>query len=130
MNIKPRRALLILAVLLLLVLAWLGLQGGIQQWPQPQSPGQRIQTVAQFAYGLFAALTVASVWLTETFGRAVRVSFLVSLSVAAGIAPVVWGGAAWWAGLVAGLAAFVIGLLILWLLSAASRGANRSAELK
>src|SRR5215212_10118440 len=110
MNIKPRRALLVLAVLLLLVLAWLGVQGGIHQWPQPQSPGQRIQTVAQFAYGFFAALTVASVWRSEAFGRVARVSFLVSLSLAGGLAPVVWGGAAWWTGLVAGLATLLIGL--------------------
>ena len=124
MNIKPRRALLALAVLLLLVLAWVGVQGGIQQWPQPQSPGQRIQTIAQFAYGLFAALTVASVWRSEAFGRAVRMSFLVAITVAAGIAPVVWGGAAWWAGLVAGLAALGVGVLILWLLSAGAGGLN------
>jgi hypothetical protein len=121
-NIMLRRALLVLAILLLLALAWLGFQGGIQQWPQPQSPGQRAQTIAQFAYGLAALLTVASVWRTGTFERFARVSLLVSLSVAAGLAPVVWGDAAWWAGLVAALAALLVGLLILWLLSAGARG--------
>ena len=122
MNITLRRALLVLAIVLLLALTWLGFQGGIHQWPQPQSPGQRIQTIAQFAYGLSALLTVVSVWATGTFGRVARASFLVSLSVAAGLAPVVWGGAAWWAGLVAALAALLIGLLIIWLLNAGARG--------
>lgn len=122
MNIKLRRALLVLAILLLLALTWLGFQGGIQQWPQPQSPGQRAQTIAQFAYGLSALLTVASLWRTGTFERVAKVSFLVSLSVAAGLAPVVWGEAAWWTGVVAALAALLIGLLILWLLSAGARG--------
>jgi peptidoglycan/LPS O-acetylase OafA/YrhL len=121
-NIKVRRAVLVLAILLLLALAWLGLQGGIQQWSQPLSPGQRIQTGAQFAYGLLALLAVASISRTGTFGRVVRVSWLVAITVAAGMAPVVWGDAAWGAGLVAGLAALLVGLLILWLLSAGARG--------
>ena len=122
MNITVRRALLAIAILLMLSLAFLGMQGGTQEWFQSQSIGQRIQTAAQFAYGLFALLTVASVWRPGTFARVVRVTFLVAVSVAAGLAPVVWGDAAWWAGLVAALAALVIGLLIVWLLSVGARG--------
>ena len=122
MNIKVRRALLVLAVLLLLVLAWFGLQGGIQQSSELQSLAQRIQTAAQFAYGLFGLLTVASIFRTGRFARVVQVSWLVTITVAAGMAPVVWGGATLGAGLVAGLAALLFGLLILWLLRAGARG--------
>ncbi len=124
MSINVRRALLVLAILLLLVLAWLGLQGGIQQWSELQSPAQRIQTTAQFAYGFLALLTVASISRTGRFARVVQVFWLVTITVAAGLAPVVWGAAAWWAGLVAGLAALLVGLLILWILNAGARGAK------
>src|SRR5688572_1963610 len=98
------------------------MQGGIQEWFQSQSIGQRIQTAAQFAYGLFALLTVASVWRPGMFARVVRVGFLVAVSVAAGLAPVAWGDAAWWAGVVAGVAALLIAVLIIWLLSVGARG--------
>ena len=42
--------------MLLLILAWLGLQGGIQQWPESHSVGQTVQTAAQFAYGILSVL--------------------------------------------------------------------------
>jgi len=42
--------------------------------------------------------------------------WLVALTIAGGLAPVVWGDAAWGAGLVAGIASFAVGLLVLWLL--------------
>jgi hypothetical protein len=121
-NIKVSRALLVLALLMLLILAWLGIRGGIREWPQSESIGQRIQTAAQFAYGLFSLLTAASAWRRGVFEPVVRGFWLVAITVAGGLAPVVWGAAAWWAGLVAGLAALLIGLLILWLLSAGARG--------
>jgi len=114
----------------LLVLAWFGLQGGIQQWSELQSLGQRIQTAAQLAYGLFALLTVASISRTSTFARVVQVSWLVTITIAAGMAPVVWGGATWGAGLVAGLAALLLALLILWLLMAGARGLRAPSDTR
>jgi len=127
-NTKVRRALLVLAIVVLLVLAWLGLRGGVLEWPQAQSIGQRTQTAAQFAYGLFSLLTVASITRSDTLVSVVRASWLVAITIAGGMAPVVWGGAAWWAGLIAGIAALLIGLLILWLLSAGTRGLRAPAE--
>ena len=53
-----RRALLALLALLLLWLAWSGLSGGVHQLPQSQTPGQIAQTITQFAFGLFAFLSV------------------------------------------------------------------------
>ena len=122
MNVRVSRALLVFAVLLLLALAWLGVKGGIEQWPEAQSLGQKVQRVAQFAYGVLSVLAVASTARTGTFTRVVQTSWLVAITVAGGMAPVVWGDAAWGAGLAAGLAAFVVGLLVLWLLSTGTRG--------
>jgi len=122
LNVRVSRALLVFAVLLLLALAWLGVKGGIEQWPEAQSLGQKVQRVAQFAYGVLSVLAVASTARTGTFTRVVQTSWLVAITVAGGMAPVVWGDAAWGAGLAAGLAAFVVGLLVLWLLSTGTRG--------
>jgi hypothetical protein len=125
-NVNVRRGLLVVGIPLLLALAWFGLRGGIGEWSLTESIGQRIQTAAQFAYGLFSLLTVASLFLTGMITRIVRASWLVAITIAGGMAPVVWGGAAWWAGLVAGLAVLLLGLLILWLLSVGARGLGRN----
>ena len=125
LNVKTARTLLVLAVLLLLATSWLGLKGGIEQWPQSQSLVQKVQSAAQFVYGILAVVAVASATRTGTFAGVVRVSWLVAITIAGGIAPVAWGGAGWLAGVVAGLAACVVALLVLWLLRAGSRGLTR-----
>jgi peptidoglycan/LPS O-acetylase OafA/YrhL len=127
MNIKVRRAFQALAVPPLLALAWFGIQGGIQQWSEPQSLAQRIQTLSQFAYGGLALLTVATTLRSDMLGRTIRVAWLVSLVLSAGMAAVVWGGAPWWSGVAAGLLALVVALLILWMLRAGAT--KREAKL-
>ena len=121
MTMRPIRILLAIAVLALLTLAWLGVSGGINQWPQPQTPGQRLQTITQFAYGFLSLAVVLSVWKTR-YARLIRNCWLASLTVAGGIAPVVWGDAGWFSGVVAAIGSLAIGSLILWLLSVGSRG--------
>ena len=115
-----------LAVLLWLALGWLGVKGGIEQWPESQSLGQRVQSVAQLAYGLLSILAVATVARSDTLTTVVRVSWLAAITIAGGMAPVVWGDAAWGAGLVAGLASFVVGLLVLWMVRVVTRGLTRA----
>jgi hypothetical protein len=106
LNLKVARTLQLLAVLLLLALAWLGVKGGIEQWPASQSVGQKTQTAAQ----------------SGSFSRVVRLCWLVTLTFAGGLAPSVWGGASWAAGLVAGLGACAVAVLVLWLLGRGVRG--------
>ena len=122
MNVKVKRTLLGVAVFLLLALTWLGVKGGIEQWPQSSSLGQKVQSSAQFAYGILSLLAVASVVQRGRFARVVRILWLAALTIAGGLAPVVWGDAALGAGLVAGFASFAVGLLVLWLLSISTRG--------
>ena len=122
MNVKVKRKLLGVAVFLLLALTWLGVKGGIEQWPQSSSLGQMVQSTAQFTYGILSLLAVASAAQTGTFARVVRIVWLAALTTAGGLAPVVWGGAVLGAGLVAGIASFAVGLLVLWLLSLGTRG--------
>jgi hypothetical protein len=111
-----RRAGIVLGILVLLALTWFGLRGGIGEWSQAETLGQRIQVAAQFAYGLFSVLTIVSVFRRGPFARIVRPVWLAAITVAGAMAPVVWGGGSLLSGILAGLAAIVIGLLILWLL--------------
>jgi hypothetical protein len=128
-NVKVNRALLALSLLLLLVIAWLGLRGGISDWSQIETPGQRIQTVAQIAYGFLALLVVLSVW-KPAFARVIRAGWLICIAIAGGFAPVVWGDSSLASGVVAGFGTVGIGLLILWLLDVGTRGLTHANNLQ
>jgi hypothetical protein len=119
---KVRRVLLGIALLLLLGLAWTGLSGGINQLPQSTTLGEKAQTLTQFAYGLFALLSAATAFRGRRWARLVRVGWVVSLALAAGLASVVWGETSPAIGLLSGAAAGLIGLGISWLLHEGVRG--------
>ena len=101
---------------LLLPLAWLGIKGAIDQWPGALSVGQRVQTISQLAYGLFALVTIIAVLASNRLARVAQIVWLVSMTIAALLAPVVWGNSGWGSGLLAGITALLVGLGILWLL--------------
>jgi len=122
LTVRSARILLILVSLLLLILAWLGIAGGIRQWPESRSLAQKVQTFAQFGYGFFALLAVVSAFWEQGTAQFIRIFWLITLIIAGGLAPVVWGESGWAAGMVAGLAALLIGVLMLWLLGIGTRG--------
>ena len=123
MNLSPlvRRVVLGVSMLLVLGLTWTGLIGGIHQLPESQTLGQQSQTVAQLAYGIFGLLAV----ITTFWGRRWRLSILacwaIALTLAAGFAPVVWGGTSVTTGFLSGGAGLLIAVAIAWLLRAGSR---------
>jgi len=109
------RVLGILGLLLLAGLAYLGLFNGAPQWSQAANAGQRIQTLAQIAYGGLGVVGVGAVVARRTWARAVLWGVVAAATVAAGLAPVVWGGTSWLNGAAAALGAFLISWLVLWL---------------
>jgi len=121
-----RRVCLGIALLLLLGLAWTGLIGGIHQLPQSDTVGQKAQSLTQFAYGLLALLSAATAFWRRRWARLVRVGWVVSVALAAGLASVVWGDTALTTGILSGGAASLIALGIVWLLDAGSRGLTRA----
>lgn len=120
MNVKLARTLLVFVALVLLALAWLGLQGGVEQWPQASSVTRRIQTAAQFAYGLLSLPMLISMIGRWPFARVIAISWLVVLTVAGGLGPVAWADTGWGPSVVAALATVVVGWLIWWLLDRAA----------
>jgi hypothetical protein len=64
---------------------------------------------------VFALLSVVTTFRAQRWNRLMLVSWVISLSLAAGLASVVWGDTSLWVGLMAGSAALVIGLAIAWL---------------
>lgn len=123
MTLSPRvrRILLVIPCLFLLLLAWNGLSGGVNQWSQSQTTGQRVQTFTQFCFGFFALLSVVTTFWARRWNPLMLVSLIISLSLAAGLASVAWGGTSLLVGVVSGTAALLIGLCIAWLLRVVSK---------
>jgi len=118
MTIGPavRRLLLIVAIVLLLALAWTGISGGISQLSSARTAGQSAQTVLQLVYGLFALLSIATTFWGRRWNGPMLVGWTVSLALTAGLASVVWGGTSILIGFLSGCAAGLIAVGIAWLL--------------
>ncbi len=119
--IRARRIVLALAALILLAAAWSGLSGGLRQFPQSSTAGEMAQSVAQFAFGVFAVLSVVTALDRRAWVRWINWCWVISVAVAGGLAPVVWGGASPAAGALAGGASLLIGLGVVWMLRWGSR---------
>jgi hypothetical protein len=116
-----RRFLFIVIALGLLVLAWSGLDAGVNQWRESQTPGQVVQTLTQFAFALFSLLTLVTMIWGRRWNRVMCAALTVSLGLAGGLASVVWGGTSLLVGIVAAVASVAIGLGITWLVRVAGR---------
>jgi hypothetical protein len=126
LNAPIRLALLVLAGLSLLWLAWTGLTGGINQLPQSRTPGETAQTCCQFGFGLFALLSVLTTFWARRWHALMLGGWIVTATLAAGLAPVVWGGTSLLIGFVSGAGAFLIAVGIAWLLRAGARGVREA----
>lgn len=87
-----RRVFLAIALLLLLGLSWMGRWDGLHQIRQSHTIGQQAQTIAQIAYGLLSLLGLLTSFRARRWGPLILGCWAVSLSLAAGLASVVWGG--------------------------------------
>jgi len=114
------RVLLGFALACLLLLAWTGVSGGLEQSSGVHTTGQLAQTIAQFAFGAFSLLSIVVVfsrqWQRVAFG-----GFVLSLAVAGGLAPVAWAHESVGTGLLAGAASLLVGWGIIWLLRTGAR---------
>jgi hypothetical protein len=94
----------VVALVFLLAFAFLGLKSAPQEWPSATGMAQRIATVAEAGYGLFALLSAVALWVGHRSTMALACVWAVLLTIAAGTAPVVWGGT----GVGIGVAAFAV----------------------
>lgn len=121
-----RRIVLAVALLSLLALAWTGLSGGWSQLAESHTRGQQIQTACQLAYGLFATLSVVTTFIARRWSRLCQAGWVVSITLAGGLASVAWGDTSVAVGLLAGGASLLVSLAIIWLLRTGSRGLTRT----
>ena len=126
MKLFLNRVLPGVAVLLLLGLAYTGIAGGIDQFDQSThseyTTGQIVQTVLQLAYGVLG-LAVIAVWFwARRWSTPVFAAFILSLTLAGGLASVVWGRTSITIGVVSAVASLAVAWVIVWLLRFSARG--------
>ena len=109
------------AGLLLVWLAWEGISGGLTQWPNMVTLGQRAQYVTQIAYGGFAAIVLITAFRWQQFRKVADVCFVISTGAAAGLASVVWGASSVLVGVASALGAAAVAAVIVWLLRVGTR---------
>jgi peptidoglycan/LPS O-acetylase OafA/YrhL len=108
-------------VLFTLFLAYTGLTGSVEQYPGIHSTGQWFQTAFELAFGVFGALSLIVTFRVKHWRRWVFPGFVLSIALAAGLAPVAWGQQGLLTGLVAGVASLLIAAVIVWLLRGGAR---------
>jgi peptidoglycan/LPS O-acetylase OafA/YrhL len=130
MKLHPmfRRALAVIAVVLLLYLAWEGIRGGVTQWSQSNGT-QRVQVASQAAFGVGALLVVASTFWRRRWLRFAELGFSIACAAAASLAAVVWGEQSILYGVFAGFGALVIALALIWMLRVGVRAPDNRGEL-
>ena len=123
MTLAPtlRRACTVIAVVFLLALAWLGISGGVTQWSSATRPMERLQYVAQVAYGVFALLMLVASFKRLGWRKVVDAGFVACAMAAASLATWVWGGESIASALLSALGTFGIAGLIVWMLRVGRR---------
>ena len=105
----------VVSVLLLLALAFTGITGGLNQWPNWSSLSHRIQSSAEIVSGVCALLIPTTRVAWRRLRKASEIGFVAGSVVAAGLAPLVWADAPLIQGLLAGVVALVIAAAIVWM---------------
>jgi hypothetical protein len=105
----------VVSVLLLLALAFTGITGGIDQWPNWSSLSHRAQSSAEVVSGLCALLIPITRVTLYRLRKASEIGFVAGSVAAAGLAPVVWADAPVTQGLLSGIVALAIAAAIVWM---------------
>ena len=105
-----RRILLAGGVLILIIVAWGTLTGGLRQMPRSGTTGQRFETAVQLACGLLSLLSTLTCFQWRRWGSRVRAAWAISLAITAGASSVVWGPPDPLVGLVFAAAALLVAL--------------------
>ena len=114
-RVRYRRLSLGTALLILVGLGYVGLRNGLAEWSHADTPGQRLASVTEALYGLLGLVAGVGLVTRRTWTVPVVIAWAVSVTMTAGLAPVVWGGAGLWAGVAAAAATALIASGVIWL---------------
>ena len=101
--------------LTLLMLSVIGIWNGYEEWAGAVTPGQRIATFTEIGYGILGPISAIAVSNGWRPARWLLGLWTLCLAVTSGLAPVVWGDAPLWSGILAGVAAALLGVWVIWM---------------
>ena len=110
------------ASLLVLVIAWGALAGGVSNVPRSITLGQRLETAVQLVAGALSPVVLLTCFRLKRWARAVRNAWAVSLTAAAGISALVWGPPMAGIALLFAAAVLLVTLGLAWALRAGLAG--------
>ncbi|PKD45158.1 hypothetical protein [Rhodohalobacter barkolensis] len=116
MNLKRiiRWLLLICIILFLLILTWWAIAGGVHQLSHSNTLGQHIETVVQLLCGVLSFLTVSTYFVLKKWASFIRVAWIFSLVLTAGLSALVWGPPMPLIALLFAAVALLAAYIILW----------------
>lgn len=115
---------LALVNLALIAAAWLGLKEGMDGLHDATTAGQRLAARTQLLYGGAAVLGLLALLSRGRWALWVLMVWAVALTATATLAPIVWGGTAWWSGALTGAITAAIAMLVFWAAAAHLRAAR------
>ena len=115
----PRRLLSIVAVLLLLALAWWTVTGGLRDVPQSRTVGQWLETIIRLACGVLSVSTAVTRFWWRVFARRVRFAWTVTLAGFLGLTALVWGAPQPHVALLFVVVALLLAWAVVWALGPA-----------
>ena len=102
-------------LLLLGAFGYLGITNALGEYAGATNFGQRLETVAEFAYGLLGTLAAIALLVAHRAALWLALAWSCALTICAGLAAAYWGDAGLWGTLAAAGGAAVIAGLVVWL---------------
>src|SRR4051812_21396159 len=93
-------------------------------WRSAAGAGQRIAATTQLLYGALPVVTLVAMAFRPAWVTALLIAWGAALTMTGTLATVVWGGAGWPIGAVAGVSILAVVALIVWAWRAPRRGAS------
>ena len=128
--IKSSQILRYVAATLSLAFAFLGINGWWNQLSQCDTAGRLIQTFAQLGYGAVGLLVGGLLIAKRLVPKILEWSWIGTMTIAGGMAPIVWADSGILSGVAGAIAAMVIALGTIWLTRRVSRALTSRSPLE